>query len=391
MEKTVHIRKVPAYDQPAVDAAVEALFAALPCTGRLHAGSRVLLKPNLLAKHPPEHAVTTHPTILTAVIRALKKRGVATEDIICADSMGGLYNAVTMSATYRTSGLEKACADEGVICYTDCQWAPRKVENGKVMQEFNLIQPVHDADFIIDLPKMKTHMMTGCTAATKNLFGCIPGLQKAELHTRFPDRERFGEMLIDLLETVKPDMALLDGIIGMEGDGPAGGNPREIGVLMAGEDLLNIDLAVCAMQGMEPMRVPYLEAAHNRGLCGKAFDTADLAGETEGFGPIPGYQLPNSYQGSVGSTDFADQAGPFAAVVRMVEKHVAPHPIINRAKCIGCGKCAEICPRDTIRVSGEQGKRKAKIDPAKCIRCFCCHEMCPVKAIDVKRVSLFRL
>lgn len=391
MQHTVYIRKVPDYDQTAVDTAVEELFASLPCTARLNADSHVLLKPNLLAKHPPEHAVTTNPAVVTAVLRAVKRRGVPAKNIVCADSMGGVYNSVSTTATYRSSGLEKACADEGVICYTECKWAPRKVENGVVMQEFNLIQPVHDADFIIDLPKMKTHVMTGCTAATKNLFGCIPGLQKAELHTRFPDRERFGEMLIDLLQTVKPDMAILDGVVAMEGDGPGGGEPRSVGVLMAGEDLPNMDLAVCMMQGLDPMRVPYLIAANKRGLCGTAFDVKDLVGDTEGFGPIPGYKLPDSYIGNVGSTDFADQTGPFAAFVRVVEKHVAPHPVVNRKKCIGCGKCAEICPQNTIDLLGEQGKRKAKIEPERCIRCFCCHEMCPVKAIDVKKVSLFRL
>ena len=255
-----------------------------------------------------------------------------------------------------------------------------------------MIQPVLEADFIIDLPKLKTHVMTGYTGAVKNLFGCIPGLQKAEWHTRFSDRERFGSMLIDLLQTVQPDMAVMDAVVGMQGDGPAGGEPREVGLILGSEDLLNLDLAACRMIGMPPMRVPYLEAAHRRGLCAECFDLRDLAGDTAAFAPIQGYKLPSSYQNDqLGSTDFADYRSWLRPLVQAAEKMAAPRPVVKTAKCIGCGKCAEICPRHTIRLSGQGNHRKAKIQPRGCIRCFCCHEMCPVKAIDVRKFSLFRL
>ena len=226
----------------------------------------------------------------------------------------------------------------------------------------------------------------------KNLFGCIPGLQKAEWHTRFSDRERFGNMLIDLLQTVQPDIAVMDAVVGMQGDGPAGGEPREVGLILGSEDLLNLDLAACRMIGMPPMRVPYLEAAHRRGLCAEQFDLRDLAGDTAAFAPIQGYKLPSSYQNDqLGSTDFADYRSWLRPFVQAAEKIAAPRPVVKAAKCIGCGKCAEICPRHTIRLSGQGNHRKAKIQPRGCIRCFCCHEMCPVKAIDVRKFSLFRL
>lgn len=387
--KTVVLRRVPSYEQSACDTAVEALFAALPAAQRIGPETKILLKPNLLSKHAPEAAVTTHPAVVRAVIRACKARGAEAEHITLADSAGGVYNPAQMKSLYRVSGLAAVCEEEGVRCYADCETDRRTVENGRVVSEFELIRPVFEADFIIDLPKFKTHVMTGMTAACKNLFGTIPGLKKAEWHMRFPDKERFGDMLIDLLTTVKPDLAVMDAILGLEGDGPAGGEPRSVGLLLAGEDLPNLDLACAALMGIDPMRVPYLAAAHRRGLCAEAFDPADLAGDTAAFAPIAGWKLPASYRfGHGANVDFAAQAPAFIRpAAKWVMHQAAPHPVVDTAKCIGCGKCAEICPQHTI----EMKNGKSHIRQANCIRCFCCHEMCPVKAIDVRRWRAFGL
>ena len=378
MDKNVYFAAAANYDQQTVDAAVERLFCQLPAAQAL-GDKRVLLKPNLLAKHTPERAVTTHPAMVRAVIRAVRRRGAAS--ITVADSPGGVYNPGILRSIYKVSGLTDVCREEGAALYTDCK--SREVPaKGQVVKQFTLLEPVLDCDVIINLPKLKTHMMTGLSAATKNLFGCIPGLQKAEWHMRFPDKERFGGMLVDLLCTVKPGFAILDGILAQEGDGPAGGTPRMVGLVAAAEDHLQMDLALCRMLGIRPKDVPYLNAAISRGLCPEQFDPACAKGEGELCRPIPGYRLPSSW----GSVDFADKA-PRAVrwAVPAVERLLAPRPVINKSRCIGCGKCAEICPQHTITVQG-----KAHIHAARCIRCFCCHEMCPVKAIDTRRSFLLK-
>ncbi|MFQ8998164.1 DUF362 domain-containing protein [Allofournierella massiliensis] len=378
MDKNVYFAAAANYDQQTVDAAVERLFFQLPAAQAL-GGKRVLLKPNLLAKHTPERAVTTHPAMVRAVIRAVRRRGAAS--ITVADSPGGVYNPGILRSIYKVSGLTDVCREEGAALYTDCK--SREVPaKGQMVKQFTLLESVLDCDVIINLPKLKTHMMTGLSAATKNLFGCIPGLQKAEWHMRFPDKERFGGMLVDLLCTVKPGFAILDGILAQEGDGPAGGTPRMVGILAAAEDHLQMDLALCRMLGIRPKDVPYLNAAISRGLCLEQFDPACAKGEGELCRPIPGYRLPSSW----GSVDFADKA-PRAVrwAVPAVERLLAPRPVINKSRCIGCGKCAEICPQHTITVQG-----KAHIHAARCIRCFCCHEMCPVKAIDTRRSFLLK-
>ena len=378
MDKNVYFAAAANYDQQTVDAAVERLFCQLTAAQAL-GGKRVLLKPNLLAKHTPERAVTTHPAMVRAVIRAVRRRGAAS--ITVADSPGGVYNPGILRSLYKVSGLTDVCREEGAALYTDCK--SREVPaKGQMVKQFTLLEPVLDCDVIINLPKLKTHMMTGLSAATKNLFGCIPGLQKAEWHMRFPDKERFGGMLVDLLCTVKPGFAILDGILAQEGDGPAGGTPRMVGIVAAAEDHLQMDLALCRMLGIRPKDVPYLNAAISRGLCPEQFDPACAKGEGELCRPIPGYRLPSSW----GSVDFADKA-PRAVrwAVPAVERLLAPRPVINKSRCIGCGKCAEICPQHTITVQG-----KAHIHAARCIRCFCCHEMCPVKAIDTRRSFLLK-
>lgn len=378
MDKNVYFAAAANYDQQTVDAAVERLFCQLPAAQAL-GGKRVLLKPNLLAKHTPERAVTTHPAMVRAVIRAVRRRGAAS--ITVADSPGGVYNPGILRSIYKVSGLTDVCREEGAALYTDCK--SREVPaKGQMVKQFTLLEPVLDCDVIINLPKLKTHMMTGLSAATKNLFGCIPGLQKAEWHMRFPDKERFGGMLVDLLCTVKPGFAILDGILAQEGDGPAGGTPRMVGIVAAAEDHLQMDLALCRMLGIRPKDVPYLNAAISRGLCPEQFDPACAKGEGELCRPIPGYRLPSSW----GSVDFADKA-PRAVrwAVPAVERLLAPRPVINKSRCIGCGKCAEICPQHTITVQG-----KAHIHAVRCIRCFCCHEMCPVKAIDTRRSFLLK-
>ncbi len=380
--KQVFIQRAAPGDVAATGVAVEALFTQLPAAGRLSAASRVLIKPNLLSRNSPAKAVTTHPDVLRAVILALQRRGVT--DIIVADSPGGPYTPLAMRAVYDGCGLTAVCEETGAKLYTDCK--SRVVEaNGLLVPSFELIEPAIDCDFIVNLPKFKTHVLMGMSGAVKNLFGCIPGMQKAELHMRFPSRAHFGRMLVDLCECVKPAIHLVDGLTGMEGDGPAGGNAREIGLLLAAEDPYTLDMAICRYMCMEPSRVPAMMDAIERGLCAPVFDEALLVGEEGTKRPFPDFVHPRSYDGRA---DFL-QSMPKALrwMLPALSNYAAPRPVIKKSACIGCGRCMEICPQKVIAIED----KKARIAYKNCIRCFCCHEMCPVKAIGVRRLGVFRL
>lgn len=369
-------------DTQAIAHAVSCIFDNSANLAALPKESKILLKPNLLARHEPGAAVTTHPAIVRAVIRELKKRGFT--QITLADSPGGPYAQGLMRALYKTSGLAAVCEEEGAELWLETTGGARENPQGVLVHQFNLLTPVLEADFIINLPKIKTHMMTGMSCAVKNLFGCVPGLQKAEFHMRFPKKENFGDMLVDLAQLVAPSLTVVDGVVGMEGDGPAGGKPRAIGVVLGGENLYTIDLAVCGIIGMAPSAVPYLSAAMARGICEAQADAQNHIGEAGLFDAREGYELPGSFK----ELNFQNNVPKFMrGIVPIVQRASAPRPKINNAKCIGCGNCKDICPASVITIQNG----KAAIAPKECIRCFCCHEVCPVKAIDVKRISFFNL
>lgn len=387
MDQTVMLTKVPSYDPILLAVAVERIFNQFIPAGALSPTTKVLLKPNLVTKQPPEKAVTTHPQVLLAVIRACQNRGVV--DIMVADSAGGLYNPAQMRGLYKGCGLTEVCEGlEGVTLYDACETTVIPAKNGTAVTEFEFLNPLLEADYIINLPKFKTHVMTGMTAATKNMYGAIPGLVKSQFHLRFPDRKRFGEMLIDLYQTLPPQLSILDGVVGMEGDGPTSGTPREIGILLASQDSLSLDLAVAEMMGFTAERIPYLAVAHTRGLCHHCFDRSLLVGDLDCFALLEGFRFPRTFQGADGSTSFASTLPkPLQKMVASLEHTFAPHPVIRKNKCIGCGKCSEICSKNAITITSNC----AKVIQRDCIRCFCCHEMCPVDAIDIQTNPFLKL
>ena len=342
----------------------------------------VLLKPNMLSRSAPDKAVTTNPAVLDCVITVLKEFGAQPQNITVADSSGGTVNRSVLRGNYKTCGFTAVCEKHGVVLYTDQKGVFVKTD-GKMVKEFELIEPAVNCDVKISLAKFKTHVMTGMSGAVKNLFGTVPGLKKAEFHMRFPDKDNFCNMMVDLCETVKPDFTIIDGILGMDGDGPGGGNPKMFKVLLAGANPYYIDLAVCHMMGTPPIEFPIMRAAIERSLAPSELPDGYIEGDTEDYRVIEGFIKPKSY-----NVDFSDQVPYiFRWMTPILEKFLVPRPKINTGKCIGCGRCRDICPQNTIAITNG----KARIDPKNCIRCFCCHEMCPAKAIDVKKRGVFNI
>ena len=366
------------YDPDCVQAAVDRHFALLDV--RIPPEARVVVKPNLIMRAPPERAATTHPALVEAVVRRLQAMGVG--EITIADSPGGLYTPQILAAAYETAGLTAVAERCGVRLNTACGSRPVRVEAGELCREFDLIDPVAEADFVVNLPKLKTHCMTTLSCGIKNLFGCVPGLLKPQLHYRFPDGERFARMLVDLSLLVKPGLTLVDAVEAMEGDGPTGGRRRFLGctAAAAGMDFYALDLALAGMIGLSPDRVPMLAEAVRRGLCPRDAAEVEVLGD-----PVP--RVPDFRMPATKGLDFTGGLpGPLAALVRRMKPLLAPRPVIDARACVGCGRCAESCPAGTILLE----KGKARIDPSRCIHCFCCQELCPVRAVKIKTMPLFR-
>ncbi|UWD47692.1 DUF362 domain-containing protein [Clostridioides difficile] len=378
--KSVSVRSCRNYEYENVRFSVEKILDDIGGLNKfVKEGSKVLVKPNLLMKKKPEEATTTHPMVVRVVCEKLLELNC---DIVVADSPGGPYNQGSLKSIYKTSGIEEVANDLGVKLNYDVSDVKIHSEKAHALKYMDIIKPVIDADYVINLCKLKTHVMATFTGGTKNLYGCIAGLKKAEIHYRFPTEELFCEnVLLDICDYVNPTLTIMDGVVGMEGDGPSAGNPKEIGVLLASQSPYAIDVAACKIIDLLPNKVATIRGAIKREYIKEDFSDIVIVGDDiEGL-IIKDYKVPNVSKDlrlfSVKLPKFLNEP---------ISKLITPKPVVRFKDCIKCGKCKEACPANTI----EMGNKGALIDLNKCIRCYCCHELCPKKAIDVKRNFVFK-
>lgn len=361
---------------PSLEEKIAQAFNALDVWDELRPGMTVVLKPNLVMSSKPEQAIITHPAFTAAVGKCVQKTG---GKVLIAESPGGPYTPGAIKAIFRATGYTDMAESCGFSLYTACKSRTVTLPHAQRCRELSVVEPFLDRDYLIDLAKLKTHGMVGFSGAVKNLFGVVPGLQKPELHCRFPEREPFSEMLVDLCDFLRPDLCFLDGVWAMEGNGPTGGHRRDLGVLAASKSPYAADVAAASLVGLDPGKIDMLRIAHSRGLGPIAPEEMDLVGD-----PLASLAAPDFQKAQAASTDFIDR---LPKLLRPAAKKLAtPWPRIDKNQCVGCGKCAESCPQHTIRIQGG----RAKIDYKNCIRCFCCHEMCPKHVVDIKRLGLFR-
>ncbi len=380
-ENAVSLLRTESYDPDVMRAAVDRHFAALGLDETIKPETRVMIKPNLLMKAPPDAAITTHPELVAAIIDKLQALGV--RNIVIAESPGGAYSRPLLGAIYGACGYRRFESLDGVTLNYDTSSKRTAFPRGGTVREFELISPVFDADFIISAAKLKTHAHTGFSGAVKNLFGTVPGLMKPEFHFRLQTREPFCDMLVDLCECVKPSLSIVDAVWSMEGDGPSGGDKKYTGFTAASLNPYYCDLALCGAMGFAPEESGTVTASIKRGLCPDSVDKLELIGDTELIGAYS-FTRPKS-----ADLNFTGRFPPVAApLIEKAERTVlSPRPHVKRRMCVGCGKCAESCPAKAITIS----KRRASIDYSRCIHCFCCQEMCPIRAIVIRRLSILKL
>ncbi len=334
-------------------------------------GKRVLIKPNLLSDAAVDRAVTTHPLVVWAVAKLVQDAG----GIVCiADSPGAgiLYTPHTLHHVYHKCGIEDVAKELNIELDYDTGYQERDFPEGVVMKHFTVINQVCNADVVISVCKLKTHMFAHFSGAVKNTFGVIPGLDKPIFHSRFPDFTDFAEMLVDLNELIKPDFVVMDAIVGMEGNGPQGGNPRKVGYVLASKSVYGIDITAQTLVAMPPESIATTIAALRRGLIDEVTVTGDQ------IVPIKDFMPPSTYRQEV--KESWQKRNIYRRLQRM-GKLYSPSPVINPKKCVGCGQCVRICPVKAAHLL--QGK--PSFDLTNCIRCYCCHEMCQYDAIIMKR------
>ena len=225
-----------------------------------------------------------------------------------------------------------------------------------------------EADVIISLPKFKTHGLTVVTGAIKNSYGILPGAQKAMLHKAAGSPARFHEMLVDVFRLRIPDFFLVDAVVGMEGNGPASPELRNIDLILASDNAVAMDAVIATMMGCDPAMLRFMQRARELGLGDFDIKGIDVIGTLK---PIPDFKLPPLGGEGIINND---------NVQAIIHSRTVLRPVADPDLCTGCGTCIDQCPVSALAM----GESIPVVNPEICITCFCCQEICPEKAIALK-------
>lgn len=363
----VAIEAAPSYDEPALGDALDRALSRLCGLARfVRPGTRVFLKPNLLSAKEPEKAVTTHPALVGALAARCRDLGAR---VAIGDSPAGALKGIRR--VWRKTGMEEAARATGAALVSlEASGVVERVVRGR---RYLLSRPVLEADLVVNLPKLKTHGLTLFTGAVKNTFGAVPGLRKGEYHKEAPHPESFAEIMVDIHAVVAPALHVMDGVLAMEGNGPASGRPRHLGLLLASEDGVALDAVASRLVGFRPEMIDTTRIGAARGLTAAR---GLAAGRLDGV-PVLGVPIAEAR-----AAGFALPSNRLVKVVpetllRLAGRLVWVRPKADAATCIGCTLCATSCPVGAITMVD----RLPRIDYAGCINCISCQEVCPTQAM----------
>lgn len=328
-------------------------------------GTKVLLKPNLLSARPPEDAVTTHPELVAAIAREVRTHG---GEVIAGDSPGGGVREVR--DVWEKTGLAEIAAREDLrLVNFEGSGAVRYAVNG---QEYYISRPVAEADLIINIPKLKTHVLTLLSGAVKNMFGIVPGFRKANYHKEAPNPDAFAQILVDILSLKPPDLTIMDAVLAMEGDGPSSGAPKKLNLLLASTDPVALDAIAAFVIGIRPDEVPTTRIASESGLGIGWPEAIEVVGNRLQDAVCPDFKLTSNRKLKLIP----------APVSRVLGRYIWIRPSINADNCTGCRICIDSCPTEALKSNLTECPT---IDYKECINCWCCHESCPSQAVEIQQ------
>jgi len=330
--------------------------------------SKVLIKPNMLNPYKPEEAITTHPSIVDAVCKILKENKCR---IIIGDSSGFFQQGGTRRS-FKVAGIEAVAKkyNAELAPFEATKIITIKDKNAVVLKEINISSVLKDVDLIINLPKLKTHTLTKYTGAVKNLFGCVPGALKQRYHLIGKNEKGFCNLLLDIYQNIKPGLNIMDGVIGIEGNGPGReGKIKKAGLIISSENAVALDIIASEIIGFKPRDILTNKYALERRLFNGKIE---VLGEKNIKVPYKKPIIARSHLPSFLSN--------FIYII------VQAYPYLNKEKCKKCGLCATICPVGAIKM-----KEYPLFNRRKCIACFCCNELCPSAAISLKRPKIIEI
>ena len=334
-------------------------------------GQKVLLKPNILLGLSPDKAATTHPAIIAAVAELVREAGGV---VFLGDSPG----VGDFESAMKVTGIGKVVEEQGIELADFSNVHPFECEDNIIAKHIKLAKAVADADVIITLPKLKTHVQMTMTCAVKNQYGLVVGMQKGEYHFRLENRDALANLMVDINKIAKPALAICDAIEAMEGEGPSGGTPRNLGLILASADLSALDVAACEIIGLNPNDMPIVQACKRQNFGATSLNEIEIIGE-----PIDSVKVTDFKQ--IENLQSVMRILPIPQfLLKIVRSHWASKPRINKDKCVKCYKCRTGCPVNPPAIDPDRPIGK-EVDDKTCIRCYCCHEFCIAKAIDLKK------
>lgn len=366
MEKVAIIAQKD-YESESIKANIEKIIAVTDFP--IVEGKTVLVKPNILSDSPVSKAITTNPAVVKALIEILKEKGA--KEVLVGESPG-LQNP---------GFCGRGCGINAVVEETGCtfvdftkDYAQRKVTKTISVPMANIIDKV---DVLISVAKFKTHELMYTTGCVKNLFGLVPGINKAACHLKATTQTGFASLITGIAHEAKVSYGLMDAVIGMEGSGPANGVARQIGLLLGSRDCYGVDTAESLIMGYDINDIPILVSGKKKGF---------TSGE---------YTYPLLNPANLMIKDFQRVHIEKKHLLRSLiipfllrpfipqKKADRPAPDFNASVCILCKRCMTICPPQALQIIDG----KIHINTNKCIRCYCCSEMCPVGAIKIGEKS----
>ena len=338
--------------------AVGLAFETFPLDFR---GKTVLIKPNVLRTTNAEEGVVTHPSVLRAVVE--KVESMAPASLVVGDNTGMMSYGANEESFKKTGLMEAAMGHYENIGNDSVKLA----FNPDFVPTVSVSRAILDADVIISLPKFKTHGLTVITGAIKNSYGFLPGAQKAKLHKIAGSPEKFHEMLVDIFRLRVPDLFLVDAVVGMEGNGPASPDLRDIGLILASDNAVALDGVIATLMGCDPGLLRFLQKAKETGLGNYDPDMNEIIGELK---PLDDFKLPPLGGEAIHHNE---------AIQDFLHERTLLRPETDPEKCTACGTCIDQCPVSALSMPDEL----PEVNPELCITCFCCQEMCPEKAIEL--------
>ena len=344
-------------------------------------GDTVLIKPNFIREEPSFTGTTTNIEVVRAVVKLVKE---AKAFPVVGEASGNQYDT---EAIYENIGLRERLGDVKILDLDRDEIVNVKIEGAKALKEVGIAKTALEADFIISVPLLKTHMTTNTTIGMKNMMGTLPQREKWKMHM-----SGLHQALVDLNRIVKPDLVVVDGNVGMEGLGPTIGRPVKMDLILAGRDVVAVDTVGSAVMGFKLEEVQHLVLAGKDGLGVNDLDKIEIRGEKI---KDVARRFKKPFRNSLGPKflfvwgDIQYKIGTFLLnrfdydirpILKSFSNIYVSRPRLNKKLCNKCGECIEVCRTKTLTM-----KDYPVVDYGKCSKCLRCVDYCPENAFSISR------